>query len=129
MYLPVLDLPRAEVLPAFTRTLLREGVEPMPPSNESLPWLASRMAGVATFIRAMCEAEVAFERFREFDRPVFFSYGSLSNETWERKARRLAKLFPNITIERFEGLSHLNTSHIAEPERVVAALSTLWTSS
>jgi hypothetical protein len=31
-------------------------------------------------------------------------------------------LFPDCTVERYEGCHHLNTSHQAEPERVAAAL-------
>jgi pimeloyl-ACP methyl ester carboxylesterase len=129
VHLPLLELPHDELMPAFTRTLLPKGVEPPPPSQDPPPWLADRLPGVAAFIRAMCEAEVEFERFERFDRPVSYSYGSLSNPTWERKAKRLAGVFPNITLERYEGLSHLNTSHVAEPERVATALRALWTSS
>ena len=35
---------------------------------------------------------------------------------------RLAGLFPDCTVERYEGCHHLNTSHQAEPERVAGAL-------
>jgi len=129
VYLPLLELSDDELMPAFTRTLLPEGVEPPPPSDELPHWMADRLPGVAAFVRAMCEADVVFESFGRFDRPVSYSYGSLSNETWERKAMRLAAVFPSITLECYEGLSHLNTSHIAEPERVAVALRILWASS
>jgi len=101
VFLPMLQLPPDQMMPAFIRAQMRDGVEP-PPMMEGLPppWMA--------------------------DRPVYYSYNSLSNETWERKAERLRELFPNITVERYEGLSHLNTSHAAEPERVAAALRRLW---
>ena len=33
-----------------------------------------------------------------------------------------------MTVELYDGLSHLNSSHAAEPERVVAALRRLWDS-
>jgi hypothetical protein len=88
--------------------------------------MAGRPAGVAAFIRAFSQADVPVERLKAFDRPVYYSYGSLSNETWERKAKRLGELFPNITVELYEGLSHLNTSHAAEPGQVAAALRRLW---
>jgi hypothetical protein len=88
--------------------------------------MADRPAGVAAFVRALNEADVPMERLRTFDRPVYYSYGSLSNETWERKAKRLADVIPNITIELYKALSHMNTSHVAEPERVAAALRRLW---
>ena len=40
--------------------------------------------------------------------------------------QRLSTLFPNFTSEMFEGLHHLNTSHLAEPQRVAARLTALW---
>jgi len=33
-----------------------------------------------------------------------------------------------MTVELYEGLNHLNSSHAAEPERVAAALRRLWNS-
>lgn len=127
VFLPMLELPPEELGREFVRTMLREGATPPPrPEGPPPPWMADRPAGVAAFVRALSEADVPVERLRTFDRPVYYSYGSLSNETWERKAKRLAEAFPNITVELYEGLSHMNTSHVAEPERVAAALRRLW---
>jgi hypothetical protein len=39
---------------------------------------------------------------------------------------RLSILLPNLTIERYAGRSHLDTSHRAEPDRVASALRRLW---
>ncbi len=127
VFLPMLELPPDQQMSAFLRAQMREGAEP-PPMREGPPppWMADRPAGVAAFVRAVSQADVPVERLKAFDRPVYYSYGSLSNETWERKAKRLAGLFPNFTVELYEGLSHLNTSHAAEPERVAAALRRLW---
>ena len=66
------------------------------------------------------------DRLRDFGRPAYYSYGSLSNEVWERRAERLSVLMPQLVVERHEGLSHLSTSHVAQPERVAAALRRLW---
>lgn len=127
VFLPMLELPPEELGREFVRTMLREGATPPPrPEGPPPPWMADRPAGVTAFVRALSEADVPVERLRTFDRPVYYSYGSLSNETWERKAKRLAEAFPNITVELYEGLSHMNTSHVAEPERVAAALRRLW---
>jgi len=127
VFLPMLELPPEELGREFVRTMFRTGVEPPPrPEGPPPPWMADRPAGVAAFVRALNEADVPMERLRTFDRPVYYSYGSLSNETWERKAKRLADVLPNITVELYEGLSHMNTSHVAEPERVAAALRRLW---
>jgi pimeloyl-ACP methyl ester carboxylesterase len=129
VFLPMLELPPDQQLLAFLRAQMREGVD-SPPMREGPPpqWMADRPAGVAAFVRTLSHADVPVERLRAFDRPVYFSYGTLSNETWERKAERLGELFPNITIELFEGLSHLDPSHAVEPERVAAALHRLWDS-
>jgi len=127
VFLPMLQLPPDQMMPAFMRAQMREGVEP-PPMMEGPPppWMADRPAGVAAFVRALSKADVPVERLTAFDRPVYYSHNSLSNETWQRKAERLGELFPNMTVELYEGLSHLNTSHAAEPERVAAALRRLW---
>lgn len=128
VFLPIADLPLEERMGAFLRTLLREDA-PLPAAPEERPpWMTDRPAGVAAFVRALAEAEVSFGQLGPFGRPVYYSYGSLSNERWERKAERLSRVFPNIVVERYEGLSHLNTSHVAEPERVAAALRRLWAS-
>ena len=126
VFLPMLQLPPDQMMPAFMRAQMREGVEPPPMLEGPPPWMADRPAGVAAFVQALSKADVPVERLKAFDRPVYYSYNSLSNETWERKADRLRELFPNIKVELYEGLSHLNTSHAAEPERVAAALRHLW---
>ncbi|HYU92327.1 MAG TPA: alpha/beta hydrolase [Actinomycetota bacterium] len=129
VFLPMLELPPDQQLPAFLRAQMREGVEPPPPrEGPPPPWMADRPAGVAAFVRTLSEADVPVERLKAFDRPVYYSHNSLSNETWDRRAKRLGELFPNMTVELYEGLSHLNSSHAAEPERVAAALRRLWDS-
>jgi pimeloyl-ACP methyl ester carboxylesterase len=129
VFLPMLQLPPDQMMPAFIRAQMREGVDP-PPMMEGPPppWMSDRPAGVAAFVRALSTANVPVERRKAFDRPIYYSHNSLSNETWERKAERLRELLPHMTVERYEGLSHLNTSHAAEPERVAAALHRLWDS-
>jgi hypothetical protein len=127
VFVPMLQLPPDQMMPAFMRAQMREGVDPPPmPEGPPPPWMADRPAGVAAFVRALSKADVPVDRLKAYDRPVYYSRNSLSNETWERKAERLGELFPNMTVELYEGLSHLNTSHAAEPERVAVALRRLW---
>jgi hypothetical protein len=57
---------------------------------------------------------------------VYFSWGSLTHPRWASMERRLSKLFPKFSSEKFEGLHHLNTSHVAEPQRVASRLRELW---
>jgi pimeloyl-ACP methyl ester carboxylesterase len=129
VFLPLLQLPPDQMMSAFIGAQMREGVQP-PPMMEGPPpsWMADRPAGVAAFVRMLSGADGTVERLKAFDRPVYYSYNSLSNETWGRKAERLGQLFPHMTVELYDGLSHLNSSHAAEPERVAAALRRLWDS-
>ena len=62
-----------------------------------------------------------------FRGPVYFSYGSLSNPRWGTMAERTAGRFADVEVEQYEGLHHLDTSHMAEPQRVALALHELWT--
>src|SRR5215207_3011018 len=45
---------------------------------------------------------------------------------WEAMAERLQRVLPRCTVERYDGIHHINTSHQAEPRRVAAALDRLW---
>ena len=125
--LPMLELPPDELVRAFTRLLVRSDLEPPPPPDGPPPaWMSTRPAGISAFIRALADSDVPIDRLHDFERPAYYSYGSLSNEAWERRAERLSVLMPQLVVERYEGLSHLNTSHVAQPERVAAALRRLW---
>ena len=126
-FVPMVELPPDRLMDAFVGEMLRAGVEPPPrPQGPAPTWMETRPAGIAAFVQALAESDVPIERLRSFDRPVYYSYGSLSNQSWERRAERLSALMPQMVIERYEGLHHMNTSHVAEPERVAASLRRLW---
>lgn len=121
-------LPVPERMALFARSLVRDGVEL--PAAQSPPVdseMAKRPAGLIAFLRALRDHRLARDALRAFPGPVYYSYGSLSNERWETMARRLEREFHHCTVERFDGIHHLNTSHQAEPERVAVALQHLWT--
>jgi pimeloyl-ACP methyl ester carboxylesterase len=121
------ELPAAERMPAFLRFNLAPGVDlPAPPAGSPPPWMTSRPGGIEAFGRAMLHYRLATERLRGFDRPVYYSHGSLSHPRWAAMPERLASVFPDFTSELFEGIHHLQTSHQREPERVAAALRRLW---
>ena len=127
VFLPMLELPSEQQMVAFVRQQMRTGVDPPPPpEGPPPPWMSNRADGVAAFLQALADSVVPIERLRDFDRPAYYSYGSLSNADWERRADRLSMLLPNLSVERYEGRSHMDTSHMAEPERVAAALRRLW---
>lgn len=121
------DLPVPERFERFARSLLRPGVDAptmAPPSDN--PEMAKRPAGLGAFSRALMSYRLDLDARRSFDGPVYYSYGSLSNERWEAMARRLQRELPRCTVECYDGIHHLNTSHHAEPARVAAALERLW---
>lgn len=122
------DLPVLERMAHFARSLVRAGVElppPTPPTDD--PEMAKRPAGLVAFRRALADHRLDHAALGAFHGPVYFSYGSLSNERWEAMAKRFEHQLQRCTVERFDGIHHLNTSHQAEPERVAASLQRLWT--
>jgi pimeloyl-ACP methyl ester carboxylesterase len=120
-------LPESERMPAFLRLQLGPDVPlPVPPDGPPPPWMANRAAGVAAGSMALQEHHVDESRYRAFERPVYFSHGSLSHPVWQEMRITLAGLFPCFTAELYAGLHHLHTSHQAQPARVAAALRRHW---
>lgn len=123
----MMQMPPEERMPAFLRHLLREGVQPPArPSGPPPPWMATRPAGVSAFIAAGRNYTIPDGAFAAYKAPVYYTYGNLSSEQWEARRDRLARRFPGFTPELYDGCSHLNTSHQAQPARVAAALRKLW---
>lgn len=122
-----LQLPPSESMSEFLRLQVAPGVAlPSPPAGAPPPWMAKRPAGIRAFINALRAHHIDADRYRAFDKPVYFSWGSLTHPRWTLMGRRLSKLFPNFRSEQFAGLHHLNTSHAAEPQRVASRLRELW---
>jgi pimeloyl-ACP methyl ester carboxylesterase len=122
-----LELQPSESMSEFLKLQVAPGVALSPPPQGSPPpWMAKRPAGVRAFIKALRGHHIAADRYRAFDKPVYFSWGSLTHPRWALMERRLSRLFPNFRSEQFSGLHHLNTSHAAEPQRVASRLRELW---
>jgi hypothetical protein len=120
-------MPPTESMPEFLKLQVAPGVALPPPRlGAQPPWMAKRPAGLRAFIEALRAHHVSDDDYRAFDKPVYFSWGSLTHPRWSSMEQRLSKLFPNFSSEMFEGLHHLNTSHTAEPERVATRLTELW---
>jgi pimeloyl-ACP methyl ester carboxylesterase len=123
---PISSLPAEQQMPAFMRAQLGPGVElPAPPPGPAPDWMASRPAGIDAFTRAM-DVHRLDARLSAFSKPVYYSFGSLTNPIWREIRARLAAVFPDFTAEEYNGLHHLNTSHAAEPKRVADALRRAW---
>jgi pimeloyl-ACP methyl ester carboxylesterase len=125
----IVALPPDRSVPAFMRWQMRQGVEP-PALLQSFasppPWMAKRPAGLAAIAHAFHTYDLDRGPFRHFHRPVYYALGSLSNPYYERAARTLADAFPDLEVEVYEGRSHLDPPHRAEPERFARALRILW---
>ena len=78
------------------------------------------------FMNAIGDADTQRFAAATFDLPAYYSYGSLSNPRWQAMAERLRRRFENLTVDRYDGVHHLVTSHHADPERVAVALRRLW---
>lgn len=119
--------PAGEMLSAFLRLQLAPGVEPPSrPAGSPPEWMANRPAGIDAFTGALLRYAHSAERLRAFDRPVYYSYGSLSHPRWLAMRDRLAGIFPDFSPELYEGFHHLETSHQWAPARVAASLRRLW---
>ena len=125
----VMALPDDERMRAFARWQMRPGVEPpqlpLPPGPPP-PWMAQRPAGLVAVSRAFKEYRLDRQRFRSFRQPVYYALGSLSRPFYERSAKTLAGLFPDFRMEVYEGSSHFDPPHRADPERFARALLSLW---
>ena len=123
----VLQMDPTASMPEFLKLQVGPGVAlPPPPAGAPPPWMAKRPAGLRAFVEALRAHHIAADAYRAFEKPVYYSWGSLTHPRWTSMERRLSKLFPNFASEMFEGLHHLNTSHTAEPKRVADRLTALW---
>jgi pimeloyl-ACP methyl ester carboxylesterase len=117
-----------EMLERFRRLQLAPGVvPPPPPSGPPPPWLAKRPAGLAAIGGAFAAHRLDLDALRSLDVPVYFALGTLSNQDrYGENARRAEALFADFTLEVYEGRHHFDPPHLAEPDRVAAALRALW---
>jgi pimeloyl-ACP methyl ester carboxylesterase len=125
----VMQLPPGERMQAFRHWHFRPGMEPPAspqPSGPPPTWMAKRPAGLEAMFRAFNKYDLDQNRFRRFNQPVYFALGSLSTRFFEREAKTLAGLFPDMQVEEYVGRSHFDPPHRAEGERFTRALQKLW---
>ncbi|MGH2581675.1 MAG: alpha/beta fold hydrolase [Anaerolineales bacterium] len=125
----VMALPAEERSRAFAHWQMRPGVEPpaLPiPPGPPPAWMAKRPAGLEAFARAFKSYHLDRATLNKFQKPVYYALGSLSRSFYERNASTLAGIFPDIRVEVYEGRSHFDPPHRAEPERFAWALDKLW---
>ena len=122
------EVPHESFLASFMRLGLRPGVPlPAPPSGDPPPWMAHRPAGIRAILRAFRQGAIDRDALRRFSRPVYFALGGLTNpDQYAEIAMRLRGVFPDFELEVFEERHHFDPPHRIEPERLAAALATLW---
>ena len=124
----IMELPPDQMMPAFVANQLRPGVEPPPPPpGPPPPWMASRPAGLQTFLQTFLSGRLDLDALRKFEQPVLFMLGGRSNpDYYEREAERAREIFPDFTLEVFEERHHFDPPHRIEPERTAVVLEDLW---
>ena len=124
-----MDLPPDQLTPAFVPNQLAPGVEPPPqPSGPPPPWMATRPAGLRTFLGTFLSSSLDLDRLRAFTKPVLFVLGGRSNPRYYgREAERAREIFPDFTLEVFEERHHFDPPHRIESARMAAVLRRLWT--
>jgi pimeloyl-ACP methyl ester carboxylesterase len=124
----IMELPADQLMPAFVATQLASDVEPPPPPpGPPPPWMATRPAGLRTFLRTFLSSNLDVDRLRAFTKPVLFVLGGRSNpDYYEREAERAREIFPDFTLEVFAERHHFDPPHRIEPERTAEVLRRLW---
>jgi pimeloyl-ACP methyl ester carboxylesterase len=115
-----------EAVRAFLALQVAPNVDLPDPPKETPPWMSKRPAGMRVFASALRRHTVSPAHMAAFDRPVLFTFGSLTHPRWIRMRDRLERVFPTFSSEKFDGLHHLNTSHQAEPDRTARLLAEFW---
>jgi pimeloyl-ACP methyl ester carboxylesterase len=121
-------LPADEFMRGFVSLNLKPGVEPPPPPPGSPPpWMERRPGGINALMDTFATYDLDRDALAGFERPVYFALGGLSNpDQFAAIGDRLAHVFPDFTLEVFERRHHFDPPHRIEPERLAAALTSLW---
>lgn len=127
-YREVEQLPPDQSMPAFMRLQVRPEVElPAPPSGSAPPWMAKRPAGIRALLSTFRNGGLDRAALESFEAPVYFALGGLSNpDQFGEEADRLARVFPDFTLEVFEERHHFDPPHRVEPARLATSLRDLW---
>jgi pimeloyl-ACP methyl ester carboxylesterase len=122
------ELPPDQRMPAFMRAQVASDTPlPSPPDGPQPPWMAQRPAGVVAFLEAFPRFQLDLDRLRGFEQPVYYAVGGRSNpDYFARQADRLATVFADFAVEVYDERHHFDPPHRAEPDRLAAALTSLW---
>lgn len=111
---------------ASASMLLKPGVQPPTPlAGPPPPWMAKRPAALEYLMRLSFH-RLDLDALARYRGPAYLALGSLSHPSFERQARRLAELWPQMEIDVYEGLHHLKPPHLADPGRLATSLLQAW---
>ncbi|HYM66120.1 MAG TPA: alpha/beta hydrolase, partial [Patescibacteria group bacterium] len=105
LYAKLAGLQGPDFMAAFVREQVKPGVVLTPPPPPS-PAMLKRPAGLAAMIRAFGAYQLDRDLFRACTFPVYYAYGDLSHDEQAVKGGVLARLFPDIHVQRFAGVHH-----------------------
>jgi pimeloyl-ACP methyl ester carboxylesterase len=112
--------------PDFMSAFVREQVKPgatLPPPPPPNPEMRNRPAGIAALLRAFESYDFDRDLLRKCAFPVYYAYGDLSHEEQALKAGVLAQIFPDIRVQRFDGIHHFVAPEaIYTPKHVISLL-------
>lgn len=115
-------------MPEFMRLQVKPDVVlPPPAAGAPPPWMASRPAGIAAFLRTFRDYDLDRGALAAFTAPVLFVLGGRSNpDQFGDIAGRLSAVFPDFRLEVFEDRHHFDPPHRVEPERLGRLLRGHW---
>jgi pimeloyl-ACP methyl ester carboxylesterase len=124
----LLDMDGPRMLTDFQTLQIAPGVDAVfPPAEPPPPWMAKRPAALRAILRAFYASDLDLDALRRFNRPVLFALGGRSHpDYYARMADRLARTFPDFTLELFPDRHHFDPPHRIEPARLAASLRVLW---
>jgi pimeloyl-ACP methyl ester carboxylesterase len=121
----MLDTPPDRRWETFHHLLTRPGADVPPPPPNPPAWAAGRVARGEQVWRALRVHPIPAERLRSITAPVYLPVAADSHPWFTDAARSLAERFVSANVEIYPG-NHVRPPHVAEAERFVAALRSLW---
>lgn len=89
--------------------------------------MAQRPGGIRAFLATCRSYRLDRDALRAYDRPVYYALGDLSNpDEYGEIAERLARTFPDFTLEVYADRHHFDPPHRFEPDRLATSLRSVW---
>ena len=115
----------SDFMSAFISNQVKPGAR-IPPPQPPTPEMRKRPAGIAALLRVFEQYSFDRDLLRKCAFPVYYAYGSLSHDEQALKAGVLAQRFPDIHIQRFEGIHHFVPPEEIYTASHVEALVAMW---